>query len=90
MSLKYEPASEPLHSSLPGSLEDASAEDSAVQGYLAYKKHTPSSLIGSCDEHSPPSHLIETALEATQGQIDSFFSQLPYKSYLEEVASVGD
>ena len=31
-----------------------------------------------------------TALEATQGQNDSFFSQLPYKCYLEEVASVGD
>ena len=29
-------------------------------------------------------------LEATQGQNDSFFSQLPYKCYLEEVASVGD
>ena len=28
------------------------------------------------------------ALEATQGQRDSFFSQLPYKCYLEEVASV--
>ena len=31
-----------------------------------------------------------TALEATQGQIDGGFSQLPYKCYLEEVASVGD
>jgi len=35
-----------------------------------------------------------SALEATQGQNDSFFSQLPYKCYLEEVAfevaSVGD
>ena len=30
-----------------------------------------------------------TTLEATQGQIDSFFSQLPYKCYLE-VESVGD
>ena len=30
------------------------------------------------------------ALEATQGQMDSFFSQLPYKVHLEEVASVGD
>jgi len=30
------------------------------------------------------------ALEATQGQIYGFFSQLPYKCYLEEVASVGD
>ena len=29
-------------------------------------------------------------LEATHGQMDSFFSQLPYKCYLEEVASVGD
>ena len=28
-------------------------------------------------------------LEATQGQIDGLFSQLPYKCYLEEVASVG-
>jgi len=32
----------------------------------------------------------EAALEATQGQMDGFFSQLPYKCYLEEVASVGD
>ena len=32
----------------------------------------------------------KTALEATQGQNDSFYSQLPYKCYLEEVASVGD
>ena len=30
------------------------------------------------------------ALEATQGQIDGFSSQLPYKCYLEAVASVGD
>ena len=29
-------------------------------------------------------------LEATQEQNDSFFSQLPYKCYIEEVASVGD
>ena len=30
------------------------------------------------------------ALEATQGQMDGFFSQFPYKFPLEEVASVGD
>ena len=30
------------------------------------------------------------ALEATQGQMDGLFSQLPYKCHLEEVASVGD
>ena len=29
------------------------------------------------------------ALETTQGQIDGFFSQLPFKCYLPEVASVG-
>ena len=29
-------------------------------------------------------------LEATQGQIDSFFSQLPYKCHQNRVASVGD
>ena len=31
-----------------------------------------------------------TALEATQGQMDGLFSQLPYKCHLEEVASVGE
>ena len=31
-----------------------------------------------------------TVLEATQVQIRGFFSQLPYKCHLEEVASVGD
>ena len=31
-----------------------------------------------------------SALEATQGQNDSFLSQHPYTCYLEEVASVGD
>jgi len=30
------------------------------------------------------------ALEAHQGQMDSFFSQLPYKCHLQEVASMGD
>ena len=33
---------------------------------------------------------VRTVLEATQGQIDSFFSQLSYKYHLEEVASMGD
>ena len=39
----------------------------------------------------PPSFssLLST-LETTQGQIYSFFSQLPFKCYLPEVASVGD
>jgi len=38
----------------------------------------------------PPRLRLLAALEATQGQNDSFFSQIPYKCYLEEVASVGD
>jgi len=33
---------------------------------------------------------LSSALEATQGQMDDFCSQLPYKCHLEEVASVGD
>ena len=32
----------------------------------------------------------ESALDATQGKMDGFFSQLPYKCHLAEVASVGD
>jgi len=31
-----------------------------------------------------------SALEATQGQIDGFSIQLPYKRFLKKVASVGD
>ena len=31
-----------------------------------------------------------STLKKTQGQIDGFFSQLPFKCYLPEVASVGD
>ena len=34
--------------------------------------------------------LMPTALETTQGQNDSFFSQLPYKCYLHKVAFVGE
>jgi len=33
---------------------------------------------------------VHTDLEATQGQNASFFSQLPHKCHLEEVASVED
>ena len=33
---------------------------------------------------------VDTALEKTQGQIDGFFSQLSFKCYLPEVASVRD
>ena len=32
----------------------------------------------------------QSALEATQGQMDGFSSQLPYRCHLEEMASVGD
>jgi hypothetical protein len=32
----------------------------------------------------------QPALEATQGQMDGFSNQLPYKFHLKELASVGD
>jgi len=35
-------------------------------------------------------HEMATALEATQGQMDRFFGQLPHKCHFEDVASVGD
>jgi hypothetical protein len=33
---------------------------------------------------------LRAALEATQGQMDGFSGQLPYKYHLEEVVSAGD
>ena len=39
---------------------------------------------------SPTAYPESAALEATQGQMDDFFGQLPYKCHPEEVASVGD
>ena len=41
-----------------------------------------------CDH--PPFLALITALEATQGQMDGFLSQLLYKCYLFEVAFVRD
>jgi len=43
-----------------------------------------------CPPAAPPRERLQAALEATQGQMYGFFSQLPYKCYLEKVASVGD
>ena len=34
--------------------------------------------------------ILDTALEATHGQFDGFFSQFPYKCHLEVAACVGD
>ena len=51
----------------------------------------PKSSVVPAGFQTPSSDLYGgAALEATQGQNDSFFSQLPYKCYLEEVASVRD
>ena len=44
--------------------------------HLSIPKHGP----------NPGDHLLET----TQGQVDGFFSQRPFKCYLPGVASVGD
>jgi len=50
------------------------------------------SLGTPASDPSDPSDPITcfTALESTQGQIDGFFSQLPYKCHQNRVASVGD
>ena len=54
-----------------------------------------SSLMGCAPFHTSQTQPIQpcdsrATLEETQGQMDGFFSQLPYKCYLEEVASVGN
>ena len=47
--------------------------------------------LGSRHISSKPFNVYPVpALEATQGQMDGFFSQLPYKCYRPEVASVED
>ena len=54
-------------------------------------KPVGSTLLGTCFRQSKECAAVcNTALEATQGQMDGFFTQLPYKCRLEEVASVGD
>ena len=45
--------------------------------------------IGLRTPTAEPPQSVST-LETTQGQIDGFFSQLPFKYYLPEVASVGN
>ena len=42
------------------------------------------------EAHHTRAMYIGTTLETTQGQIDGFFSQLLFKCYPPEVASVGD
>ena len=46
-------------------------------------------IIKFLQSHGAKGEEVST-LETTQGQIDGFFSQLPYKCHLKEVASVGD
>ena len=50
-------------------------------GYTRYRPSPPS--VRAARAPTPP-------LEATEGQIDGFFSQLPYKCHPHRVASVGD
>ena len=46
--------------------------------------------VGEGDRRALPRLAAGAAGEATQGQIDGFFSQLPYKCHQNRVASVGD
>ena len=49
-----------------------------------------SELKESRDVKNSFHYLKVSALEATQGQIDGFFSRITCKCHLKEVASVGD
>ena len=51
---------------------------------MSCSRHMRSDFTRACRIH------MVTALEATHGQMNGFFSQLPYKCHIEEVASVGD
>ena len=55
-------------------------------------RHVCVSAAGFLSAEPVSGHLEARALRpgATQGQMDSFFSQLLYKCYLEEITSVGD
>ena len=59
---------------------------------VSYERGTPVHVHMDGREESSTTEtcVCTSALEATQGQMDGFFSQLPYKCNLEEVASVGD
>ena len=50
---------------------------------------TPDYSGGLAESLRPNKRRQRLSLEATQGQIDGFFSQLPHKFHLGEVASVG-
>ena len=56
----------------------------------AYSPHPARPLPETAPAHDQPPSLSLSTLETTQGQIDGFFSQLLFKCYLPEVASVGD
>ena len=64
-------------------------------GVLSYERGTPA-ILPQKKSRSLQGHPFEpfnvferskSALEATQGQMDGFFNQLPYKCHLEEVVS---
>ena len=66
-------------------------------GAFSYERGTP--VVPSNVFYGEPSYTAgyrgmsgreNPALQATQGQMDAFFSQLPYKCHLFEVASVED
>ena len=62
---------------------------SEVPLHIPNTDHSP-----HASEHAHMCGVVErvqaAALEATQGQMDGFFSQLHYECHLEEVAFVGD
>ena len=61
---------------------------SSIQATLKSTNHIDFFGCPDVDQSESESN-SHPALQATQGQMDGFFGQLPYKCHLEEVASVG-
>ena len=108
-SLKYEPASEPLHVSVKQLFSKSFVAGQRVPEVPFPRKalfEVPEFDVGIAIEHHsslrrvgrmPPCQTSDSivraaqaTLEATQGQIDVCFSQLPYKCHQNQVAFVGD
>jgi len=105
MSLKYEPASEPLHIGASGGVGGEGGDGAGLTSSslllssleLSDKKvYEPQirALLGCGADFQLVRFSAYSSrnfrLETTQGQFDGLFSQLPYKFHQNRVASVGD
>jgi hypothetical protein len=66
------------------------ARGTLVTNPFGARDHCWTCQTGLCKRCQKHRHVERPTLETTQGQMDGFSSQLPFKYYLPEVASVGD